>query len=210
MTQKAREIMGKNFIGPDELKTLKSFPLGEVETTEVPFSEKLLLTHDDTHILIFTPSKYENGKPITLNSLRERFGVDPAVSEPCMYNQDWYLKEDFAAKVSLDGRWHLIRKDVLEDARAKKPEDIESSLDARESFPTAVTCAFAFFTHWFVSGGGKLWKHDFAWCSDRDHNNDRIYVGRYEDPTGVNKNGFNIHRHLALRPANSAAPEVIT
>lgn len=44
-----------------------------------------------------------------------------------------------------------------------------------------------------------LWKHDFVWCSDMDHNGDRIYVGKYHDISGVNKNGFSIHRHLALR-----------
>ena len=45
-----------------------------------------------------------------------------------------------------------------------------------------------------------LWWHDFVWCSDVDHNGDRIYVGKYHDIDGVNKNGFSIHRHLALRP----------
>jgi hypothetical protein len=106
----------------------------------------------------------------------------------------------------LDGKWHLIRKEVLEDARAKRPDEIETSLKG-ESFPTAVTYAFTFFACWFLKGE-KLWNHDFLWCSDRDHNNDRIYVGRYEDPTGVNKNGFNIHRHLSLRSIYSTAPEI--
>ncbi len=193
-------------VGPEELLKLP-FKCGG-DAPPVPFPESVLRAHADTHILIFTPGVYEDGAPITLNSLRERFGMDPAVSEPCMYNQDWYVKEDFAAATALDGGWHLIHKDVLEDARAKRPDEIESSLRGNESFPTAVTCAFAFFAYWYMTGGEKLWKHDFVWCRDRDHNNDRIYVGRYEDPTGVNKNGFNIHRHLALRPAYSAAPEI--
>lgn len=47
--------------------------------------------------------------------------------------------------------------------------------------------------------GEKLWYHDFVWCSDVDHNGDRIYVGKYNDIDGVNKDGFSIHRHLALR-----------
>jgi len=102
----------------------------------------------------------------------------------------------------------LIAKRVLENARASAPEKIEAVF-GDEKFPTAVTCAFAFFAWWHHTGGEKLWKYDFLWCSDRDHNGDRIYVGRYEDPAGVNKNGFNIHRHLALRPSYSAAPEVI-
>lgn len=193
-------------IGPKELSTLP-FKCGE-NAPAVPFYDDVLKKNADTHLLIFTPRTYADGTPITLNSLRERFGIDPVASEPCMYAQDWYLKEDFASKTSLDGKWHLVRKDVLEDARAKSPEDIEGSLRTGEAFPNAVTCAFAFFAYWFATGDEVLWKHDFVWCSDRDHNGDRVYVGRYEDPAGINKNGFNIHRHLSLRPAYSAAPEI--
>ncbi len=156
-----------------------------------------------THIAVRTPAG------ITLNQLREQFGMDPNVSEPCFYNQDWYIKEDFATKTTTDNQWHVLPKQVREDWRAKLPEDIEKELKQGEQFPTAVTAAFAFFAWWYHIGGEKLWVNDFVWCSDRDHNGDRIYVGRYEDPTGVNKNGFNIHRHLALRPAYSAAPEVV-
>src|SRR3989344_3859430 len=108
-----------------------------------------------------------------------------------------------------DGKWHLIRKAVREDARAKRPEDIQSTLSG-EQFPSAITAAFAFFAWWHLSGGEKLWKNDFLWCSDTDHSGDRIYVGRYEDPDGINKNGFNVHRHLSLRPSHSAAPEVVS
>lgn len=196
-------------IGPEELGKLPaSLSIGEVRAPAVPFSEAILAAHADTHFLIFTPTAFEDGTPITINALRERLGVDPNLSEPCMYNQDWYLKEDFASVETPDGKWHLIHTNVLEEARAKRPEEIELSLQNNELLPTAVTCAFAFFAYWYVTGGERLWNHDFVWCRDRDHNGDRIYVGRYEDPAGINKNGFNIHRHLALRPSYSAAPEV--
>jgi hypothetical protein len=197
-------------IGPEELKKMPApFAFGDAAAPEIPFSAETLTAHADTHILIFMPPAFIDGTPVTLNALGERMGVDPAVSEPCMYTQDWYLKEDFAANETTDGKWHLIHKDVLEEARAKRPEEIEGSLASEESFPSAITCAFAFFAYWFHTNGERLWNHDFVWCSDRDHNGDRIYVGRYEDPAGVNKNGFNIHRHLALRPSYSAAPEVV-
>jgi hypothetical protein len=188
-------------IGPKELAALPWLPKGDVVAPPVPFSDDTLSSLAKTHVLVFTPAL-----PITINWLRDRFGTDPA-REPCMYNQDWYLKEDFAAKTELDGQWHLLRKEVLHDARAKEPGEIEVSVRG-EQFASAVTYAFAFFAWWFLHGEA-LWKHDFLWCSDRDHNGDRIYVGRYEDPEGVNKNGFNIHRHLSLRSAHSAAPEVV-
>lgn len=193
-----------NTIGPKELSNLP-FQCAD-GAPEIPFSENTLKAHSSTHVLIFTPSTYADGTPITLVSLREKFGVDPETSEPCMYDQDWYLKEEFANR-SLDGRWHLIRKNVLEDMRGKEPKNIEKTFSG-EGFPNAATATFAFFAWWFHAGGERLWEHDFLWCSDTDHNGDHIYVGRYEDSTGVNKNGFNIHRHLALRSSYSAAPEI--
>ena len=202
----AKQLLGKNFLGPEELGALSFVAIKDAP--RIPYSADILKIHASSHILIFAPRTDADSSPITLNYVRQKFGVDPEGSEPCMYNQDWYLKEDFAAKTSPDGKWHLIRKEVLENARANKPEDIEEKLKD-EQFPTAITLTFTFFA-WYLLKGEVLWKHDFVWCSDRDHNNDRIYVGRYEDETGVNKNGFNIHRHLSLRPAYSAAPEIMS
>ncbi|MBV9159849.1 MAG: hypothetical protein JO019_04605 [Candidatus Kaiserbacteria bacterium] len=190
-------------IGPEELATLpRPFSFPALSVSPVPFSEDVLAAHAETHLLILTPKAPE----ITINWFREQFGVDPT-NEPCMYNQDWYLKEDFASKASLDGTWHLIRKSVLEETRAKAPAEIVASL-VGERFPSALTLTFTFFA-WYLLRGEALWRHDFLWTADTDHNGDHIYVGRYEDPTGVNKKGFNIHRHLSLRSAYSAAPEVI-
>ena len=121
------------------------------------------------------------------------FGKNPDVSEPCFYNQDWYDKEDFIIKPIQTG-WFLIRKTVYEDSRAVQPIE----LIERYTFPTAVKCTYSFFIAW-ITLDIKLWYHDFVWCSDIDHNGDRIYVGKYNDVDGVNKNGFSIHRHLALR-----------
>ena len=193
-----------NTIGPEQLRLLPFLSGAVFDAPAVPFSEDILRAHEQTHIVIYTPRI----KDFSLVRMRELFGMDPAKSEPCMYNQDWYLKEEFANSPP-DGKWHLIRKAVREDARAKRPEDIQSTLSG-EQFPSAITAAFAFFAWWHLSGGEKLWKNDFLWCSDNDHSGDRIYVGRYEDPDGVSKNGFNIHRHLSLRPFHSAAPEVVS
>lgn len=193
-----------NKIGPEELKQVPFLSGVALDAPAVPFYDDMLRAHENTHILIYTP----HVPKLTLVGMRDTFGTDPLKSEPCMYNQDWYLKEDFATKTLLDGGWHLIQKEVCEDTRALQPEKIERSFK-HEQFPTAITCAFTFFAWWFVHGE-TMWKHDFLWCRDRDHNGDRIYVGRYEDPAGTNRNGFNIHRHLSLRAAHSAAPEIVS
>ena len=134
-----------------------------------------------------------NGQNITLKFLREKFGVNPDESEPCLYNQDWYMKEDFMDLV-LEYRWYLKERCLEEQCRM--PGDLTQK---GLVFPPAILCGYTFFAYYYARKE-YLWWHDFVWCCDTDHNGDRIYVGKYHDIDGVNKNGFSIHRHLALRP----------
>jgi len=205
----ARELFGSAFLGSDELSRVgKRLALGQVAAPSIPFRKETLRACSASHLLLYAPPVHADGLPVTIRSLRNLYGVDPEVSQPCFYNQDWYLPEGFAV-APLDARWHLLAKEVMVSARGRGPEEVHAGLRGDQVFPTAAVCAFAFFAYWFASGGCRLWNHDFLWCSDFDHQGDRIYVGRYEDPTGVNKPGFNIHRHLSLRSVHSAAPEQI-
>src|SRR3989344_3031492 len=172
-----------NTVGPNELKQLPFLAGALFDAPAIPFSDDVLRAHENTHILVFTPRV----PTFTLVVLRDIFGMDPSQHEPCTYNQDWYLKEDFA-NTPPDGKWHLVRKEVIENMRAKRPEEIEAAL-SDEQFPSAITCAFTFFA-WYHLKGEVLWKHDFLLCSDRVHNGDRIYVGPFKDPAGINTNGF--------------------
>lgn len=193
--EKAKQLFGVNFIGIDELSAIAD-KLGiqvPLLAPELPYSQSELELHSKDCILILGIEKMIDGKGFTLMNLREKFGTDSLVSEPSFYNQDWYLKEKFITE-GLENRWYLIKKSVFEDSRAVLP----NLLETKYKFPNALLCAYAFFVFWFHENT-ILWKFDFVWCSDTDHNGDRIYVGKYADIDGVNKNGFSIHRHLALR-----------
>lgn len=50
-----------------------------------------------------------------------------------------------------------------------------------------------------MNDGEKLWDNDYIWCSDTYNNGDQIYVGRYTDLSGLNADGFEIHRHLKIK-----------
>jgi hypothetical protein len=204
--QDAKIIMGKHFIGPDELSAV-SDELGIKEVVgapNVPYDEKTLSKLAKDYLLILGVPKTKHGTPLTLTALRSRYGVDPNISEPCLYNQDWYLNEKFANTTTLKSRWYLVRKNVLKESRSVRPDITLKKLKKGEDFPTAILATFTFFAYYNLTGGQLLWKHDFIWCSDKDKNGDRIYVGRYHDPKKVNKNGFNIHRHLSLRSVHAA------
>ena len=194
----AKILFGDNFIGKEELKPFfKALGLGEVDIQENPIQysdAELQKAAVEGYVLIYGVDSV-NGQSITLRHLRDKFGVNPYESEPCLYNQDWYLKEDFI-DISLENRWYLIKKDVFEESRAVMPTDLTQQ---GLKFPPAILCGYTFFAYYFACNE-YLWWHDFVWCCDTDHNGDRIYVGKYHDIDGVNKNGFSIHRHLALRP----------
>ena len=196
--EQIRQLFGVNYIGTEELKPFfKALGFGEVEIQEKPIAysdSDLMKAASEGYILIYGIEHIDE-KRITLRFLRDKFGVNPDVSEPCLYNQDWYLKEDFM-DVALNTQWYLIKKEVFDDSRAVMPGDLTQQ---GLNFPPAILCGYTFFAYWYARNE-KLWWHDFVWCSDVDHNGDRIYVGKYHDIDGVNKNGFSIHRHLALRP----------
>lgn len=188
----ARKIMGNNFIGSEELAKVGFFRDGN-DVPEIPFLAEDLMRRNDEYILILGRNTFDNGLLVTIRNLKRIYGKDPDVSEPCFYNQDWYENEEFI-DIPLEDGWYLIRKDVYADSRGIQPDELMK----RFTFPSAIKCTYAFFVVWNVLGV-KLWHHDFVWCSDVDHNGDRIYVGKYNDVDGVNKNGFSIHRHLAIR-----------
>ena len=202
----AQKIMGRNIIGPDELMSIAEemgiAPIKDAPT--IPYDEKTLRKLAKDFILVFGVAAERDGKPLTINTLRERFGIDPDAGEPCFYNQDWYLKERFADVTTLKKKWYLIRKNVVKESRGVHPDTIEKKLKAKEEFPPAILTAFTFFAYSFLNGGALLWTNDFIWCSDKDKNGDRIYTGRYSDPKKLNKNGFNVHRHLSIRPSYGA------
>ena len=193
-----KKLFGKNFIGKDELTPFfKILGFDDVAIDEKPIRYSdidLQKAASDGYILIYGVN-HINGQYITLKFLREIFGVNPDESEPCLYNQDWYMKEDFM-DLALDEKWYLIKKEVFEESRAVMPADLTCQ---GLNFPPAILCGYTFFAYYYARNE-YLWLHDFVWCRDTDHNGDRIYVGKYHDIDGVNKNGFSIHRHLALRP----------
>lgn len=188
----AEKIMGINYIGPKQVNVLlEEMGVSSIDCNSVPevnYDEDILKKVASEYILVYGTDV------VDILDIRNHFGVDPELSEPCLYNQDWYLSEDFIRR-RMENRWYLIKKDVIEETRAVMPLDITST---GIKFPSAILCVFTFFAY-FCAYNQMLWYHDFVWCEDVDHNGDRIYVAKYHDVDGINKNGFSIHRHLALR-----------
>ena len=199
--EKAKRLFGNNFVGLEELRPLFEKMRLSYVSVQVPiiqYSYDELLKYSKDYVLILGIPELNN-TPLSIHTFRNVFGVNPDLLEPCFYNQDWYLNEYFIYK-TLDLRWYLLKRDVLEDSRAVQPDEL---LKNNVIFPNAILCVYTFWAYYYARHV-KLWYYDFVWCNDTDHNGDRIYVGKYHDIDGMNKDGFSIHRHLALRNCYSS------
>lgn len=199
----AKRIMGEGFIGCAEIESkagamnLAADGNYTLEKYPIPFTQARLEQFKNTHILFFVIPIHKDGTPVTILSLRNIFGTDPSVMEPCFYNQDWYLKEKFVHQ-QLEAGWFLLSRALLDTTRGKRVDEIKSLSQTEVNFPTAVLCTYFFFLSYLVFGR-PVWKNDYIWNVDTDNQGDQIYTGRYIDPSGTNKNGWEIHRHLSIK-----------
>ena len=195
----AQKIMGNNFIGPDDLKGISDIMGVEIPAVipDIRFSPEELEAKKDKCMLIFVVGKLKNGSPLCINALRTKFGIDPDIFEPCFYNQDWYVREDFA-NGTIKEEWYLIRKFEVKPLNGTDPQVVSNSINSNNYFIPAILGVYVFFSWYFIKKE-ILWKDMYFWCSDRDNLGDMIYIGRYTDNIGIKKNGFEIHRHLKIR-----------
>ena len=116
------------------------------------------------------------------------------------------MKERFVTQ-PLRAGWYLFSKNLINSSRGKSVNEISVMHEISGNFPSAVLCTYFFFLSYLIFNKPVM-ESDYIWNSDLDANGDRIYVGKYIDPLGVNKNGWEIHRHLSLKP-NYGALQVL-
>lgn len=203
--REAENILGEDFIGYEQLKPFfkaLQLTIPIVDIPEIPFSVDKLESIKSEYILLLGIPSSDNGTKIDIRMLRSVFGLNPDEKSPCFYNQDWYLNEKFIT-ITLELKWYLVKKNIISTSKSKNPDSFLDEYPDNK-FPSAILCTFCFFAYYFSANGYVLWIHTFIWCNDKDHNGDRIYVGKYNDVEGVNKDGFSIHRHLSLRDYHGA------
>jgi hypothetical protein len=190
----AKRLLGKNYIGLDKLSKIQSnfnFVLPKVEP-KINFDLASMNIDYNDHILILGVDNLHGTNKLNIIELIKIFGYEKNNQNPVFYNQDWYIKHKFMYQ-SLDFKWYLIKKNVYPDSKAILPD-----FTPYKNLPSAILCTYTFFVY-FLLNNEILWESNFVWCSDYDDNGDRIYVGKYNDITGLNNNGFSIHRHLTIR-----------
>jgi hypothetical protein len=155
--QEAKEIFGKNFLGPEAvdkffrmgLMGLPPEKLRELET--IPFSREILERAKQIGMmLVLRFSNDENGAPLTINNMRDMiwgllnhegssgYTLGDSKEEELRifknYNEygrgpkAWYDEEEFATKSTPEIGWSLVMKHVLPESIGKSWDDQEKIL----------------------------------------------------------------------------------
>jgi len=168
----AREIMGKNFFGIEE--ATKHFGVNATKQqlaylAEVPFSEEVLKSCKDTHVLVAV-------FPLSILDIR---GITRKLKEDqtLFYSQDWYDKQAFAKDKGEVG-WQLVRKEPIANSTSKTWGDQQALLSKDEETPTARIVVYTMIGH-FLATGERLFEKICVRCVDLDSDGDRVYVGDF-------------------------------
>ena len=159
---RARAIMGKNCLGPDKVRKHYGIQLPVGRFAEVPFSEKTLRRHKDTHVLFA-------GAPLSVSEILER--ADTSRSDI-----GWIRYEAFARQQEVDLRWYLLRKNPVPHSYCKTYGEQRALLAAGEDVPFACEVLYMTILYW-MAHGEHLFPHVGVRVRDTLSTGERVKVG---------------------------------
>ncbi len=181
--QRAAEIMGRNYHGPDQVAKHFGVRYRDTELTqlaEIPYPEDELRAKKDTHILVA-------GYPLTTLEIRKRMKRN-------FYKQDWYENEDFARKTKVRLRWLLLLKTDVPNSRSKTYVEQTALLDPDDETSIFCEVVYGMNIH-FAETGGRLHETYYVRCQDVTSHGNRVYVGSFY-PEGLDVNAhWDVYRY---------------
>ena len=164
----AREIMGKNFFGIEE--AIEHFEVNPSKQqiaalAEVPFSEEVLESCKDTHILVAV-------FPMSILDVRRAYSslFDSSTD-------GWYELEKFARNKGVIG-WQLACKTPVEDSTYKNWNEQQKLLGKDDETPSAQVMVYAIVGH-YRNMGERLFENVDVRCSCLDLRSYRVCVGDF-------------------------------
>jgi hypothetical protein len=117
--EKAKEIMGLEFFGPDQVEKAFGFKIDRTSLPKMRFTPQELTKAkaNNQYLMLYVPKKAD-GTPITakmlVNALQKKFDSDGKGKIQVDYNYaDWYKNEKFYATETPRPAWRLITKDII-------------------------------------------------------------------------------------------------
>jgi len=120
--EEAKEIFGKDCLGPDEIFKAFDIALKSEEIPDIHFSrEELEKAKELNQFLVLRTDKAPDGEPLTMekinNLLKKEFEDDK--KGKVLYDRDWYKDEDFFKEQTPEINWALVSKEVIPDSTSK-------------------------------------------------------------------------------------------
>lgn len=120
--EQAKEIMGRDFLGPEACKKTFGRELKPQEIPAIPFSkEDLEKARELGQFLTLRMDKAAHGSGLNMekqkNLLEQRFEIER--KGKILYNTDWYKDEAFFTQDTPKLRWALVTKEVIPGSENK-------------------------------------------------------------------------------------------
>jgi len=174
--KRAREIMGKNFSGVEEV--VKHFDINPNKKqlavfSEIPFSEAVLQELKGGHILVAV-------FPISILEIRTK----TARSLFCSHEDSWRNNQKFATENGKTG-WKLIRKTPVSDSTSKTWQEQQKLFSKEEEIPTVQSMVYTIISH-YLNTGERLFEKTYVRTSSLDSGGNRVVVGGFDsDGLGI-------------------------
>ncbi len=118
--EKAKEVMGEDFIGPEEVKAAFLDQIEISEVPKIPFSkEELERAKELGQMLILRVDKAKDGSDLTMEKIHDLLNGKIKEEAPVLFNVDWYGVEDFYKKEKPAVSWALTGKEIVPDSNSK-------------------------------------------------------------------------------------------
>ncbi|MGC3971620.1 MAG: hypothetical protein QM775_31030 [Pirellulales bacterium] len=131
---RARHIMGRNFLGLEEVRRGYAIALPVDQLAEIPFSDETLQACKDTHVLVA-------GAPLSVNEIR-------TIATSDFSNTDWYQREAFANDKKVGTQWHLLRRSPVSESCNKTYQEQTALLTPTEGVPFACEITYMVILYW--------------------------------------------------------------
>lgn len=147
--EEAKEIMGTNFLGPEEIKSAFGIEIPDIEMPTINFSKEILEKLKETHQLILYSDTYEkNGttSPLTAEALYNHLDTKKKDGTKLLLSTDWYKNEKFFTQDPSPLGWKLVAKELIPDSTSKNylqqtellADHVRSLYDDEDTMPEEV------------------------------------------------------------------------
>ena len=115
----AKEILGTDVFGPEEVKTAFGSTLELESVPSIPFSRaELEKANELNQMLIFRAGKLSDGSPLSMKKIGEILGDKVKDGGKVSYG-DWYKDEKFFTEDAVETGWALVSRGLVPDSVSK-------------------------------------------------------------------------------------------